>query len=385
VHVQWCAVHIEPTPARREVVADLVVRIGWTDAAVEVLEGIRSGVPGYERLPADVANSEVLESCRRNLRQWASWLLSGATPPEEELDRMRASVRARASEGVPLEDLLDAYRLGGRLGWQILRRHARPHEQAALLDAAELLMTYIDRACAIVTEAYLDAGHVLVAEEERHVRSLLAALLRPGPVEDADLAVARRLGVPLRDAYVPFAVAARDASAPQHAAIAARLRVAGRAIAVTEGDRVFGLAWDRIEPVDAGEGDGVLLARDGVTARAILDAAREEVLLLVDRGRRAGLHGTVTVEDHLPELLLGRAPRLSERLRAQVVDALSPELLETLEALVACGLDRSATSARLHVHRNTLAYRVARIEQLAGLDLGTPRDIARAYLALEAA
>jgi DNA-binding PucR family transcriptional regulator len=45
-------------------------------------------------------------------------------------------------------------------------------------------------------------------------------------------------------------------------------------------------------------------------------------------------------------------------------------------------LDRGATSAALHVHRNTLAYRLRRIQEIAGLDLDDPRDLARVYLAL---
>jgi DNA-binding PucR family transcriptional regulator len=39
-----------------------------------------------------------------------------------------------------------------------------------------------------------------------------------------------------------------------------------------------------------------------------------------------------------------------------------------------------ATSAALHVHRNTLAYRLRRIQEIAGLDFDDPRDLARVYL-----
>ena len=52
-----------------------------------------------------------------------------------------------------------------------------------------------------------------------------------------------------------------------------------------------------------------------------------------------------------------------------------------MHALVSCRFDRGATSAALHVHRNTLAYRLRRIQEIAGLDLDDPRDLARSYLA----
>ena len=48
------------------------------------------------------------------------------------------------------------------------------------------------------------------------------------------------------------------------------------------------------------------------------------------------------------------------------------------------GRRRARTSRALHVHRNTLGYRLNRIEQLAGLDLARPRDVACVYLALAA-
>ena len=46
-------------------------------------------------------------------------------------------------------------------------------------------------------------------------------------------------------------------------------------------------------------------------------------------------------------------------------------------------MDRTAASAALHIHRNTLAYRLRRIEAITGLDLASPRDLARAHIACE--
>ncbi len=55
-----------------------------------------------------------------------------------------------------------------------------------------------------------------------------------------------------------------------------------------------------------------------------------------------------------------------------------------LQTLVDCRFDRTAASARLNVHRNTLAYRLRRIEEMTELDLGSLRDLARVYVAMEA-
>jgi DNA-binding PucR family transcriptional regulator len=83
---------------------------------------------------------------------------------------------------------------------------------------------------------------------------------------------------------------------------------------------------------------------------------------------------------------MGRSPRLAARLRARVLDSLAApgheELMRTLRTLVRCRCDRSLASAALNIHRNTLAYRLRRIEEIAGLDLDDPRDLASVYLAV---
>ncbi|MER6076762.1 helix-turn-helix domain-containing protein [Streptomyces sp. NPDC001833] len=53
------------------------------------------------------------------------------------------------------------------------------------------------------------------------------------------------------------------------------------------------------------------------------------------------------------------------------LDAEDPSgtLSQTLTRLVAHGFNRTAAAAALPVHRNTLLYRINRIEKLSGLDL----------------
>jgi hypothetical protein len=175
-------------------------------------------------------------------------------------------------------------------------------------------------------------------------------------------------------------------SSDRHAALAAHLRRAGWPLAVTRSDRVVGLAWKPLDLPDLGVGPAVLLAIGDPTPRGELAAAREELDVLVAHARRMGLLGRLTAADYLLETLVGRSPRLAARLKDKVLAPLSDhdhgELAQTLETFLRCRFDRTATSAALHVHRNTLAYRLGRIEQITGLDLGSPRDLARVYVAI---
>jgi DNA-binding PucR family transcriptional regulator len=110
----------------------------------------------------------------------------------------------------------------------------------------------------------------------------------------------------------------------------------------------------------------------------------------VELGRRKGLTGEIRPGAFLTELLLSRSPRLARLARERVLgplesyrDSRSANLVATLTMFVECDLDRRRTAARLHVHPNTLDYRLRRIADLAGVDLGRPEDITAVTLALK--
>ena len=60
------------------------------------------------------------------------------------------------------------------------------------------------------------------------------------------------------------------------------------------------------------------------------------------------------------------------------------ELLQTLEAFFENQRSWQKTADSLHVHRQTVLYRIRKIEEISGYDLSTTRDIAELWLALQA-
>jgi hypothetical protein len=363
----------------------IVARISQAQAAREMVAELEKRMLAFEHLSAQ-SRADVVSGLQRTLTRWSRFVSTGVMPPDSDFEPLREWTRARAAEGFRLEDLLRSFGLAHQLGWELLRRHARSDESDVLLELAAPLARYVDQVSALVTETYLAERELLVSEEERRTRDLLDRLCAAAQLDGADGELAERLGVPVQDAYAPFAVAMPGRPQQSHAALAARLRRAGWRLAVTQSDCVVGLTWKPLELLDLGEGPDVVLAIGSAARRGELAAAREEVTLLAEHGRRVGLRGRLLAEDHLLEILLGRSPRLAERLRERVLAPLAgddhAELAYTLRTLVDCRLDRTATSAALHVHRNTLAYRLKRIEEIAQLDLGSPRDLACVYAAL---
>ena len=75
------------------------------------------------------------------------------------------------------------------------------------------------------------------------------------------------------------------------------------------------------------------------------------------------------------------APKVDEILA--VLRANAP-LHEAVRAYFAYDLDTAAAAVALYMHRNSLRYRLARLEQLLGCSLKQPATIVALYLALAA-
>lgn len=120
-------------------------------------------------------------------------------------------------------------------------------------------------------------------------------------------------------------------------------------------------------PIDA-------LAGSAEEARRALDVAVAEVRPVV---RYRGMPSIDLVLDRL-------APSDTRRLAALLEPLRSEDLVDTLRGFLAENGAWGAASARLGIHRQTLAARVRRIEHLTDLSMSSADDRAAAWLALRA-
>jgi hypothetical protein len=363
----------------------IVRRLDLQQITQRMVSAFRANISGYRRLPDLLVEDNIVEVVEHNLEVFRSTTLAGREPAEVELEPFRVSARARAAEGMPLEDLLHAYRLGGRLAWKTVVEIARPGERDGLLLGAEIVMRYIDSVSATVAQAYLDARQHVVSEEERRLRALLRALCEDdGPLRAEVASLALHVGVPVAERYRPFALTVPGEGPIRHGQVAAELRGSG-ILALTEGDRVSGLLAEGQELHHA---PGALVAVDAQAARGDLARILERVRMVIDVARRLGRTGQIGVEDVAIEMLLAGNPETAELLVERVLGPLCgsagtrAELEPTLRIFVACATDRRSAAAELHVHTNTLDYRLRRVEELTQLRLSDPRDMTLIVLAL---
>ncbi|CAM5492667.1 PucR family transcriptional regulator [Streptomyces fumanus] len=149
------------------------------------------------------------------------------------------------------------------------------------------------------------------------------------------------------------------------------------------------------EPLSAGlDGDGRITV--GVSAavhsaeglRGALEEARHARRVAAARPGRVCAAGHQELASHV--LLLPFVPDDVRRaFTARLLDPLREydrrhraELIPTLEAFLDCDGSWTRCAARLHLHVNTLRYRVGRIEQLTGRDLAKLEDKLDFFLAL---
>ena len=367
--------------------AALTERIDRNDLAEILLGAFRAEIPGYSRLPDSVLRGQVLEIIRQNLDLCLAWVAGGGEPQTAHFDEFGASAKNRAAEAMPVEDLLRAYRMGATAVWRVLVAEAAADERDALLRAAELVMSYLDRVSGIVAAAYLEERQHLVSEQERELRALLDALLDGDVLDASHHQAAARLGLSISGRFTTFAAAISGAGTHAHARAAAGLR-AGGVLALTEGDRVVGLSSPRRDPTIALPAAAVAVV-DVEVAREELAESLANIRLGIDIAVRDSRTGIVPIGDLTLDLLLARAPRLAADLRRRVLDALGEkqsgsrgDLRRTVTTYVALHRDRQQTAKRLHIHPNTLDHRLRRAQELTRLDLDDPEDLATMVLAL---
>ena len=378
--------------------------------AARLMEGFRASIPAYGALPEETVR-QVREVVQENLTLFSRCLRRGSEPTAEELTPFRASASRRAREGVSLAGVLEAYRMGARVAWNELRGIVEAHGEHALgLEFATLVMAYIDSVSESVADAYISEFEELASDRESARRDFIDGLLE-GSLADAELmARAEALGLDPASSYVVCLICMVEGSAEGEKLRAKQRTLRGMAASLPHGQRslIVTRGHELVAVVPArpgGEGDlserlarfvtraaetigekllaGVGRVHEGVTELA--SGYREATVALA--AAKGGETGVAVYGQVLMEELLLREPGIARRMVQSTLQPLRAHsyLLDTLETYLKHGPSLPEVGERLHVHANTVAYRLARIRDLTGRDPRTPHGVAHLALALRAA
>ncbi|WP_433245979.1 PucR family transcriptional regulator [Actinomadura nitritigenes] len=363
-----------------------------------VLARLLDELPVYAELPQEEIAGDIAGIVQHSLRQFADVLERRRPAAADEFGRQRDSAALRAEEGVPLEAILTAYRIGSAMAWDELAAGARPSDLPDLQEALGYFVDFQARLTTAVSGSYLEVRQVLDSQEQGGRHALMTALLAGEPLD----LIVRRTGLRPAARYAVLTLAFTrtpdERGTGQRARVAARRKIrrvrtvldrfAGEP-ALTALDASGGTAllpfaappsWDLVHDLVARAGkaaDTRVTAAAEITGPSGIPAAVTQTAEIIDLVRGTGRPpGLYRLADVLLDYQLSR-PSGALALLAGLLEPLDrkPELLHTLRRYLADDLDRRATAAALHVHPNTVAYRVRRICELTGLDPARPTDL----------
>ncbi|UUV30033.1 helix-turn-helix domain-containing protein [Amycolatopsis roodepoortensis] len=310
--------------------------------------------------------------------------------------------RRRARQGAPLPEVLQVYRIGCAMLWDLLVEHVRdmtrPDAADGLVDVASLLWRVADEHAVRLTEAYRAASAELLIAQHRRRSALAAALFTGQRVFDAGAWEAGRLlGLAVDGQLAVVAAETRGLAEESLLGVEQRLAEAGMVSAwqltPTMQAGVISLRDEQRDTMMSIVKD-VAVARTGVSPlyRSLTETPRA---LHLARTALAGLppgQPAVRAFGSSPlAAFVAYDPDEGRRLAAEVfgvvLDLPSEErdvLLETLRAYFDQGGSTDGAGGVLHCHANTVRYRLRRIRELTGKSLTDPRDVAELVTAVQA-
>jgi PucR C-terminal helix-turn-helix domain len=309
--------------------------------------------------------------------------------------------RGEARSGRSMDALLAAYRVGARVAWRELSAAAAHAGVGATTMAqfAELVFAYIDELSAASAAGHSDELSTSGRVRQRYLERLAQHLVA-GASADVLTASADRADWP-----APRTLTAVLLPAAQ---VRGALSLLGQGT-LQLGDDLPGLEDDAVEQLslllvpdvdgrDRGQLMRVLHGRPAVVGPPRpWTLARTSYLRAVRTSALAGTGtaataGPVDTEEHLADLVVGADPDALTDLRAAVLAPLAGlrpatalRLAETLRSWLLHQGRRDAVAEDLHVHAQTVRYRMTQVRQLYGARLDDPATVLELLLALHGA
>jgi hypothetical protein len=382
-----------------------VLRPELPGLADEIVDELSHGVPDYAR-PLEGPFGQAL---RHGVEEALGRFTTIVADPRADRDAGREVYvnlgRGEMRAGRSLDALLAAYRLGARVAW---RRLAAAGERAGLpprtlYALAEAIFAYIDELSGDSIEGYAREQAAAAGAVQRNRQRLAALLVQEPPPDPATVeAAAADAGWRLPRALSALVVEAGEEApategggAPAEQADRLALRLGPEALVAQLAPHIVAILpaparQTELEPAVRGRRAALGPAVPWQEAVVSFGRARE-VLRLAGDGGIDDRGALLMAETHKLSLLLGADRRLARDVAETALAPLAAEtelsrerLGSTLDAWLRHRGRTEAVAKALHVHPQTVRYRLARLRELFGTRLDDPDGRFELELALRA-
>jgi hypothetical protein len=360
--------------------------------AEEMIDEILRGVPEYAR-PQDEEYARMVRlAVEGALRQFVDLIADPDASWESVAAVYRGIGRAEAREGRSLDVLQTSMRLGARVAWRRLAAESEHYNisRRTLASIAEGIFAFLDEIARAATEGYTKAREQEAGELEHRRRRLLDLLLAEPPAAPqavADMARLAQWRVPRTVAAVVLYERSRQPfhqpSLPPDVLSDVNRREPCLLVPDPDGPGRARMLETALRPWVAALGPTVRTedaAKSLRWAREALPLARRGILPS-DR--------LIRCADHMPTLVVFKDEELVRAvadLRLAPLKAVRPRHRERLaRTLLAClqnGFNATEVASRLHVHPQTVRYRLHQLEELFGGRLYAPETRLEMEMAL---
>jgi hypothetical protein len=357
----------------------------------EVIAALRERVPEYRRPLRGRFGAGIRRGVEEALGQFADLIVDPSLDRSASERVYRGLGRGEHREQRSLDVLLAAYRVGARVSWRRVSAIAIEAgvDRKTLALLAEAVFAYIDELSALSAEGYAQEQSIAAGEAERRRRRLAALLLDTDSDAETIAAAAAEAGW-----RAPKTIAALAWSGGDGHRLRARLP-AGALTAEAERDSGLALLPDPSAPgllglVERAAGDLTVVVGPAVPpAEAAASAERARAVRRLIAAGTVVSAGVVIADDHLGALVANgdsEALRDLASRRLEPLDSETPASRDRLAETLRAWLDHQGEIARvardLHVHPQTVRYRLARLRERFGAALEDPDSRFELALAL---
>ncbi|WP_111768000.1 PucR family transcriptional regulator [Nakamurella deserti] len=372
------------------------------DLAAHTVRAITEEVPAYRAAFAGPLGATITSAVEVALRGFLRLASQPAADPAADgrtrtpaLDGAYDLGRGEARGGRTMDALLAAYRAGTREAWREFSRTALETGVSARGMAwfAELVFAYIDGLSAASAAGHADELAISGRVRERYLSQLGLGVVTGEPADRLEK-LAERAGWRPPATFSVVVLPGGQAARAMAALDGRTLRIDDDLPDLTE-DEQSDLSVLLVADAAVGRRPAVLRSLDGLDAH--LGPARPWTQARVSylralRARRWGLRGAgvaCDTDEHLPALVVTADPEALADLQARVLAPLAGlrpttahRLTETLRAWLLHQGRREDVAAALHVHPQTVRYRLGQLREHFGSRWDDPDEVAALTVAL---